>query len=243
MRICGDYSVTLNRFKKVEHYPLPRLEDLFSILRGGQTFTKIDLSDAYHQVELREQSKSLTTITSHQGLYQYERLCFGLSSAPSIFLGIKDSIIKGLDSTVECLEDFLGSGRPAHEHLANLKALLDRLEQRGVRLNLKKCHFFKPSIEYLGHVIDSDGIHTSQSKVKSILDTPRPETVEKLHAFLGLINYYGRFVPHLSSRCAPLYRLLQKDVTFTWSEQHQHCFDDVKKAMSTAPILAHYDES
>ena len=95
VRICGDYSVTLNRFMKAEYYPLPRLEELFAILRGGVSFTKIDLSDAYHQIELDEESKALTTINTHRGLYQYQRLCFGLSSAPSIFERLMDSSNQG----------------------------------------------------------------------------------------------------------------------------------------------------
>ena len=242
VRICADYSVTLNKFMKVAHYPIPRLEELFSTLRGGLHFSKIDLSDAYHQIELSDDSKPLTTINTHQGLYQYERLSFGLSCAPSVFQSTMDTLIKGLPSTGCYFDDILLTGSTDTDHLSNLDALLTRLEERGVRLKLSKCHFFQDSIDYLGHIVDKQGVHTNPAKVKAMVETPSPTSKEALRAFLGLINYYGKFVRDLAARAGPLYRLLHKDAPFKWTVEHQHAFKTIKDALSAAPILAHYDE-
>ena len=242
VRICGDYSVSLNKFLKMDHYPIPRLDDLFAKLAGGRRFTKIDLSDAYLQVELDEESRDCTTVNTHQGLYRYKRMPFGISTAPSIFQAIMDQLISGLEGTVDFFDDFLVTGVDDAAHLLNLDALFTRMEDRGLRLKREKCRFFEDSVCYLGHVIDENGLHTDPGKVGAMVETPRPTSKEQVRAFLGLVNYYGRFVNNLSTRLEPLNRLLRKNATFIWQDDQRRAFDDVKAAMTSAPVLAHYDQ-
>ena len=243
VRIAGDYSVTLNRSMKIEHYPVPLLEDVFSTLRGGQYFSKIDLSDAYHQIELDEESKPLTTINTHLGLYQFTRLPFGISSAPSIFQAVIDTVVKGLKCTSAFFDDMIVTGATDEEHLQNLDALLTRLEERGFRLKLKKCEFFQKSLKFLGHMVDKAGVHPDPEKLRAIEEAKRPDSKETLRSFIGMVTYYAKFIPNASAIMSPLYKLLRKDVRYNWAVEQQHAFNDIKRLLSCAPVLAHYDET
>ncbi|KAK7909596.1 hypothetical protein WMY93_014280 [Mugilogobius chulae] len=158
-RICGDFKVTVNPVLTTEQYPLPLIDDLFSGLAGGQKFSKIDLSQAYLQMHVEPKSQELLTIVTHKGLYRYKRLPFGITSAPALFQRAMDQILSGL-SGVQCyLDDLLITGPDEQTHLRNLDETLKRLENYGLKVRKDKCEFFQPSVEYLGHVIDSRGLH------------------------------------------------------------------------------------
>ncbi len=159
IRICGDYKVTINRHLEVEQYPLPKPEDLFASLSGGQRFTKLDLTHAYQQMMLEEESQPYLTVNTHQGLYRYQRLPFGVSSAPAIFQRVMDTILQGLPQVVCYLDDMLITGSSDKEHLQNLEEVMKRLDHHGVRLREKKCSFFQQAVEYLGHCIDATQQH------------------------------------------------------------------------------------
>ncbi|XP_039396848.1 uncharacterized protein K02A2.6-like, partial [Mauremys reevesii] len=161
---------------------LPRIDDLFAGLAGGQKFSKIDLSQAYLQMHVDEKSQELLTIVTHKGLYRYCRLPFGITSAPALFQRAMDQILCGL-SGVQCyLDDILVTGRNEEDHLKNLEATLQRLEEYGLRVCKDKCEFFKPSVEYLGHIIDSAGLHKAPAKVKAIVEAPPPRNVSQLRS-------------------------------------------------------------
>ena len=151
MRICGDYRLTVNQAALKESYPLPRIEDLLSNLAGGDTFTKLDLSNAYQQVALNEESRKYVVINTHLELFQYNRLPFGVASAPAIFQRIMDSLLQGIPNVVVYLDDILVTGKTLKEHRQNLETVLTRLSQAGLRLKSSKCTFFKPEVQYLGH--------------------------------------------------------------------------------------------
>ena len=151
MRICGDYRLTVNQAAQKESYPLPRIEDLLSNLAGGDTFTKLDLSNAYQQVALNEESRKYVVINTHLELFQYNRLPFGVASAPAIFQRIMDSLLQGIPNVVVYLDDILVTGKTLKEHRQNLETVLTRLSQAGLRLKSSKCTFFKPEVQYLGH--------------------------------------------------------------------------------------------
>ena len=159
LRLCGDYKVTVNPALNVNRYPLPKPADLLSSLVGGQRFSKLDLTAAYQQVPLDEMSAKLTTINTHQELYEYTRLPFGVASAPAIFQRIMDTILQGIPSVICYLDDILITGRNGAEHLRNLEEVLRRLQKHGVRLLKEKCYFLQESVEYLGDCVDSQGIH------------------------------------------------------------------------------------
>ena len=153
VRICGDYKVTVNPVLDVDQYPLPRPEDLFATLAGGNLFSTLDLSHAYNQVVLDDGSLKYLTINTHRGFYQYTRLPFGVASAPSVFQKMMDTILQGMDGVICYLDDILESGRTEEEHLTNLRKVLERLQEHGIRPKRAKCTFLKTSVQYLGHVI------------------------------------------------------------------------------------------
>lgn len=218
---------------------MPRLEDLFSTLSGGQFFTKLDLSQAYQQVLLEENAKQYLTINTHRGLFQYTRLPFGVSSAPSIFQRIMDSLLQGLKQVCVYLDDILITGKTKEEHLRNLEEVLKRLQQAGLRLKRKKCQFLQPSVQYLGYKIDKKGLHPTEEKVKAIKEAPRPKNVGELRSYLGLIN--GKFLKDLSTMLAPLYRLLKKETQWHWGEEQEQSFNESKRWLHSERVLAHYD--
>ncbi|KAL6468201.1 hypothetical protein MHYP_G00238780 [Metynnis hypsauchen] len=143
VRICGDYKVTINPWLNVEQYPLPRTQDLFAKLAGGQQFTKLDLSQAYQQVQLEENSRRYITINTHKGLYLCNRLPYGVASAPVIFQKIMDQVLQGMDGVICYLDDILVTGKNTDSHLANLEEVLRRLESYNLRVKQEKCEFMK----------------------------------------------------------------------------------------------------
>ena len=149
---------------QVHQYPLPKPEDLFATLAGGKKFTTLDLSQAYLQLELDEQSSQYTTINTHKGLYRYKQLPFGIASAPALFQKTMDTILQNKPKAMCYIDDIMITGLDDTEHLATLNQVLERLEKHNIKVNLKKCHFLAKSVKYLGHLIDAEGKHALTDK-------------------------------------------------------------------------------
>ncbi len=241
IRICGDYKVTVNQCLEENIYPLPTAEDLFSKLAGAKVFTKLDLTNAYQQVELTADSKPLLVINTHKGLYEYQRLSFGVSTAPALFQSIMDQILQGLDGVESLLDDILIGTATEEEHKVMLEEVLRRLDHYGVKVKLSKCRFMTTSVEYLGHRIDGEGVHPLKSKTEAIAKAPQPTNVTELRAFLGMVNYYGKFLPRMSTTLAPLYNLLKADTEWKWTAQTDAAFKECKSLLSSDRVLVHYD--
>lgn len=158
VQLCSDFKVTINQVLEVDQYPLPEVEDLFATLAGGKKFTKLDLSQAYLQVELHPDSLKYCTINTHLGLYQFTRLPFGIASAPALFQRIMDTILQGIPRTICYIDDILVTGATKEEHVKHLEAVLHQLRDYGVRMKHNKCAFLKDRVEYLGHILDAEGI-------------------------------------------------------------------------------------
>ncbi|CAK1585814.1 unnamed protein product [Parnassius mnemosyne] len=241
VRICADYSVSLNKQLVIDQYPLPTVNELFSKLHGGQYFTKLDLSMAYNQFCLNEESQKLTCINTHRGLFSYTRLVFGLASAPAIFQRAMEYVLAGLNGVHFLLDDILITGKDDAEHLDRLHQVLQRLQDAGLTLQKNKCSFFKDEISYLGYVINRNGLKKSPEKVKAILEAPIPTNVNQLQSFLGLVNYYRGFVPNASSILSPLYQLLKKGIKWKWSKVENEAFDNIRKILSSEQVLTHFN--
>ena len=158
VRICGDFKLTVNKASKLDQYPIPRIEDLFATLNGGKTFTKLDMRQAYQQLPLDEESKAYLVINTHRGLYRYNRLPFGVSSAPGIFQRVMESLLNGIPGVIVYIDDILVTGTTTEEHLKALDEVLSRLEKAGLCLQKQKYSFMQTSVTYLGHSIEADGI-------------------------------------------------------------------------------------
>ena len=241
MRLCGDYKVTINPVLNIEQYPLPKPQELFATLAGGQKFTKLDLQQAYLQLQLEEESRKYVTVNTHRGLFEYIRLPFGMASAPALFQKTMDTILQDLPGVKCYLDDLLITGATDDQHLKNLESVLRRLQSEGMRLKKSKCSFLQPSVEYLGHRVDATGLHPSEHKLQAVVDAPRPKNVKELQSFLGLIHYYGSFISNLSTLLHPLNSLLQKDSRWRWSTDCEEAFKAAKKRLTTSSVLVHYD--
>ena len=169
VRVCGDFSIAVNPFLNVDQYPLPKATDILAKLAGGHEFSKIDFADDYLQVELEEDSKEWVVINTHKGLYRFNRLAFGLASAPAIFQKVMDQVISGLDGVCVYLDDLIVTGRDRQSHLENLNAVCQRISQFGFTVKQEKCSFLQSEIQYLGYVITKDGVLPSREKCKAIL--------------------------------------------------------------------------
>ncbi|KFD46887.1 hypothetical protein M514_12245 [Trichuris suis] len=193
VRLRPDFSTGLNDALEHHQYPLPLPDDIFATLNGGRYFSKIDLADAYLQVEVDEKSKELLTINTHRGLYRYNRLPFGVKSAPAIFQQIMDSMLSGIKGAVAYLDDVIVVGRTEEEHRNNLDAVFKRIGEFGFRVRPEKCLLFLPSIKYLGFVVGRNGRRPNPDKISAIKRMPVPSDHSSLRSFLGLVNYYGTF--------------------------------------------------
>ena len=244
VRICGDYKVTVNRDAKLDKYPIPQIEELFASLAGGKAFTKLDLSHAYLQIRLEEQSRRYVAINTHKGLFEYRRLPFGVASAPSLFQRIMENLLQGISGVCVYIDDILVTGATEEEHLHNLAQVLLRLRTAGMRLKRGKCAFLLPSVSYLGHVISAEGLHTEDAKVHAIVKAPEPQNVAELRSFLGMVNYYGKFLPDLSTTLAPLilYSLLQRSTKWKWGSKQREAFRHVKDLLQSGRVLTHFDD-
>lgn len=209
VRICGDYKATLNPALVVDQHPLPTIDELFSKMAGGNKFSKIDLSSAYLQLEVHPDDRHLMTLNTHKGLYQPTRLMFGIASAPAKWQRLMEQLVGDIPGVSVFLDDIKITASSDEEHLVRLEAVFRRLRDHNMRVNLQKCEFLKDQIEYCGYVIDKHGIHRVKSKVEAITRIKKPTYKEEVRAFLGLINYYGRFVKNLSNIVYPLNKLLQ----------------------------------
>ncbi|XP_039759578.1 uncharacterized protein K02A2.6-like [Pararge aegeria] len=241
IRICGDYKVTINPKLKREPYPLPRIEELYSILSGGIFFSKIDLAHAYEQVILTEDSRPCTAISTHVGTFQYIRTPYGLSCIPEKFQKMMEEVVRGVPNTVVFLDYICVAGADFKSHLRNLREVFQRLQKVGLRIKFEKCEFFKSGVCYLGHIIDRDGLRPDPKKIRAIAESPRPTDVQQLKALVGLVNYYGKFIPNLSNLLHPLYELFKKNRPWNWSANCEMALKKVKNILLSDKILAHYD--
>ena len=242
VRICGDFK-QLNQRIAIDQHPLPRLDDLMEKLHGGQYFSKLDLADAYLQLELDEDSKKLCVINTPFGLYRYETMCFGVASSPAQFQRCMDSLTQKLPGVAAYLDDLIITGSTEKEHWENLNRLLSKLQEHGFRVRLDKCEFFRNSVEYLGHVIDKHGKRPADSAVAALKLLPVPQDEQQLKAFIGKITYYGRFISNMADKAAPLYHLLKDKEPFIWSNACQEAFEQLKSDIVNATHLSHYDQS
>ena len=234
-RMCVDYRA-LNEVTIKNKYPLPRIDDLFGQLQGSQV---IDLRSGYHQTKIRPSDIPKTAFISKYGLYEYTVMSFGLTNTPAYFMNLMNMVFRDfLDKfVVVFIDDILIYSKTEEEHEQHLRLVLQRLQEHQLYAKLSKCEFWIDEMPFLGHIISKGGILEDPSKVQEVLDWEVPETQKKFRGFLGLAGYYPKFIENFSKISKPLTSLLEKDAKFEWTEARQVAFDELKKWLTTSPVL------
>jgi hypothetical protein len=244
MRMCVDYR-DLNRITIKNRYPLPRVEELFDRLKGAKYFSKIDLRSGYHQVRIHPDDVPKTAFRTRYGHYEFLVLPFGLTNAPATFMHLMQSIFNSYldDFVIVFLDDILIYSTTLKEHKLHVRKVLRRLRENQLFAKESKCEFFQTAVSFLGHVVSGKGISMEEDKVRAIRDWPAPISVTGVRSFLGLAGYYRRFVKDFSKISSPLTELLHIDKKFEWKEAQQQAFDELKRAVSTGPVLIIPDDT
>ena len=243
-RFCIDYR-KLNAVTRKDSYPLPRIDDALDALAGSNYFTTLDLQSGYHQVAMHPASKDKTAFISHAGLYEFNVMSFGLTNAPPNFQRLMSRVLHGLEWKV-CLiyiDDIIIFSKTFEEHLFRLRLVFDRLREAGLKLKPTKCYFARNSVNFLGYVVSSSGVSPDPEKLESVRSFPTPNTVKDVRSFLGLCNYYRRFVEGFAKIASPLNHLTRKGVVFEWSSDCEAAFQMLKYRLCSPPILAYPDFS
>ena len=236
MRMCTEYRA-LNKITKKNWYPLPRIEELMDRLQGAKVFTKIDLCQGYHQIRIAEPDIEKIAFRTRYGHYEYTVLPFGLTNAPATFMTLMHDVLREqLDiSVVVYLDDILIYSRSMEQHAKDVATVLTKLRQHKLYAKLSKCEFGKPRVEFLGHFVSHEGIAMDPAKVQAIVDWKPPATLTDLRAFLGLANYYRRYILGFSKITLPLTRMLKKGAKVEMGPEELDSFNHLKGALSSDP--------
>lgn len=242
-RVCGDYR-RLNNMTVPDRYPVRNLQDFNNDLRGKKYFSKVDLLKGYHQIPVNGPDIKKTAVITPFGLFLFPRCPFGLINAGQDFQRLMDEIMGDIPHVFVYLDDILIASSTLEEHLDDLKKVFTILEKNGLVVNRKKCVLGKPSLEFLGHLVDSEGIRPLPEKVKAIVATKPPNSIKQLQRFHGMVNYYRRFIHHAAHHLCSLFNALQgKPKKLEWTDDLQKSFDAIKQALASATMLHHPDPS
>jgi hypothetical protein len=241
IRITADYSTGLNRALETYRYPLPTAESIFAQLSGMDTFSSIDCSSAYHQIELDDDAKRFMCINTHIGLFQVNRMQPGVKTASGNFQQILDTLLAGTGAFAY-QDDIIVPGKGKKDHDVRLHSVLKRLEEAGFTLAIEKCTFAQPQIKFLGRIVDKEGLRPDPEKLLAVRNIPLPNDISQLRSYTGALNWYGTFIPQLKDIRGPLDEMLRKDEKFVWTQARKDAFNKTKQALHSNLALVHYDE-
>jgi len=238
LRCCVDYR-QLNDLTTKDAYPLPRTDACLDTFAGASWFTTLDMRSSFHQVELEEKDRDKTAFICREGAFRFVTTPFGLCNAGATFQRLMDIVMSGLnfEACLVYLDDVIIFSSTVSQHLERLQQVLDRLGRAGLRLKPSKCEIMRRSVEFLGHTVSRDGIGVDPCKISTVTEWPVPTCVREVRGFIGLCSYYRRHVRHFADIAALLYQLTEKGHPFTWTEDCQVAFEQLKEHLTTAPVL------
>ena len=243
MRLCIDYR-ELNKLTIKNKYPLPKIDDLFDQLKGATCFSKIDLHSGYHRLKIKPEDILKTAFRTWYGHYEFLVMAFGLTNAPSAFMDLMNRIFKKyLDKfVIVFIDDIFIYSKSKEEHAEHLKFILEILRQEKLYAKFSKCEFWLREVQFLGHVVSSEGIKVDSAKIEAVVHWERPKTPTEVRSFMGLAGYYRRFVKDFAKLAMPLTRLTRKNEKFEWTEKCEASFQELKQRLITAPVLVLPDD-
>ncbi|GKB97661.1 putative reverse transcriptase domain-containing protein [Tanacetum coccineum] len=238
-RICIDYR-ELNKFTIKNRYLLPRIDDLFDQLQGSSVYSKIDLRSGYHQLRVRDEDIPKIAFRTWYRHYEFQVMPFGLTNTPAVFMNLINSVCKPyLDKfVIVFIDDILIYSRNKEEHSNHLRIILELLKKEKLYAKFSKCDFWINTVQFLGYVIDSQGIHVDLAKIEAVKNWASPTIPTEVRQFLGLAGYYQRFIKDFSKIAKSLTELTQKNKKYTWGESQESAFQLLKQKLCEALILA-----
>ena len=239
VRICVDLT-KLNESVCRENHPLPEIDALLGEIGQSKVFTKLDANSGFWQQKLANESQVLTTFLTPFGRYCYQRMCFGLKSAPGVFQRKMQTELQGIEGVICIMDDVLIHEKSQAEHDERLDLVLTRLNKANVTLNPDKCEFSKPKLKFAGYLISSKGIQIDPEKTEAIEKMERPRNVSDLRRFLGMVNHLQKFITNLAEKTKPLRDLLSAKNEWYWGQAQDQAFCELKHNLTQAPVLAQY---
>ena len=240
VRICVDFR-RLNESVLRETHPLPKVDNTLAQLAGATVFSKIDANSGFWQIPLDENSRELTTFITPFGRYYFNRLPFGIASAPEHFQCQMETILAGQEGVLCHMDDVLIFGQTQQEHDTRLHAVLQKIQSTGATLNKDKCEFSRDRLTFLGHVIDGAGVSPDPQKTSAIMALEKPTTRTELRRFMGMVNQLWKFTPNIAEISQPLRELLSSKKTWLWSPPQDEAFQKLKTELSQPTVLTLYD--
>jgi len=232
-----------NSITKIDRYPMPSIDDILHGLNGAKYFSKIDLFSGYFQIKMCPCCVEKTAFITPIGLFQYKYMSFGFVNAPGEFNRVMRIVLGELIGTIclQYMDDIIVYSSDFPSHIERLDKVLSTLNKHNLTIKPSKCLFAAARVELLGHVVSGEGIHCDESKLKAIQHLPAPRNIKDVRSVLGMSGYYRSFIKNYANLTGPLTELLQKDRKFHWTKKHAECFQQLKEAMATPPVLAHFD--
>ena len=240
IRMCVDMRSANKAILRTRHIT-PTIEEIVSDLNGAVKFSKVDLSQGYHQLMLDEDSRYITTFTTHMGLWRYKRLNFGMCCASEIFQNAIRETLGGISGVLNVSDDILVYGKSPEEHDKNLQQVLLRLREKGLTLNKKKCVFGRDNLKYLGYIFSKEGMSPDPAKVSALNDASAPTHPTEVRSLLGMANYCSRFILNYATITEPLRELMKKSTEWQWGEAQEEAFNQLKKSLREDTVTQYYD--
>ncbi len=228
--------------KRTRHVT-PTLDELISELQGITVFSKIDLCSGYHQLVLHESCRDITTFSTHAALFRYKHLNFGVRSASEVFQHTIQGVISSVKGAKNISDDIIIHGTTDEEHDIALDRTFSALHQNGLTINLQKCEFRLPKVEFFGYVFSADGLSPDPKKVQALKEASQPKSTSERRSFLGMAQYSTRFIRNFATLTEPLHKLTRQGSAWSWGPSESKAFDDVKEALSEDTITRYFDPS